>query len=79
MQDEGRYLPDEYETADRTPCNCPFCGYDGRFDGQGRYPRTMKVKRDGSMNEYDTEWTQIRCPNCNGRFRMLDYVEAKDD
>jgi len=77
MEKEQRYLPDEDETANRTPCNCPFCGHDGVFDGQGNIPDTMKITRSGVMTEYDTNWAQIRCPNCNGRFRMLDEVQEK--
>jgi hypothetical protein len=70
---------DESVTADRTPTNCPFCGHDGAFDGQGEVPDMFKITRAGVISRFETVWYQIRCPECNGRFRMLEEVEEIEE
>lgn len=66
----------ENATADRTPANCPFCGYDGSFDGRGcHYERAEFHRPDSGTERYETRWSQLRCSECNGQFRMLDSAE----
>lgn len=68
---------DESETAERTPAACPFCGFEGAFDGQGRRQESVTVTDRNGEAHFDTMWSQMRCSECNGRFRMLDTaVEA---
>lgn len=65
--------------SDRTPAACPFCGHDGAFDGQGQFPDEIEITRAGVTTTYQATWSQHRCPECNGRFQLLDHAEEVDD
>ena len=77
MVDPDDFLPDEEVIEERRPTNCPFCGSSGAFDGQGTYPDMVKIRRSGLPYAFDAEWTQHRCPECNGRFRMLTSMDEE--
>lgn len=66
-----RFEPDPSAVSGDTPAACPFCGHDGAFDGQGDWNDTIKLTRVGVITVHDVTWSQHRCPECNGRFRML--------
>ena len=68
------FLPDTDVLNDDTPKACPFCGYDGALDYQGTVPDTIEVVRAGVTSEFDAESSAFHCPDCNGRFQMLDSV-----
>jgi len=72
---EPDFLPDEEVIEERRPTNCPFCGYSGAFDGQGWQTDTTTYRAVGVEAELRRRWYQHRCPDCNGRFRMLTGVD----
>jgi len=74
MTEESHFEADDAVTEDRTPAACPFCGYDGAFDGQGKFTREMATKRAGVRTEFKIDWYQFRCSECNGHFQMLDQA-----
>jgi hypothetical protein len=77
MADAHEFRARERKTADRKPAACPFCGHDGVFDGQGRRADDLHVKRRGVSSIFDVDWSQFRCPNCNGRFEMMTRVSDR--
>lgn len=72
------FEPDEDEIANKTPAACPFCEQSSAFDGQGTKTEIMKTVSDGESVVYEATWTEIRCPMCNGTFRMRDSVVPID-
>jgi len=74
MVEPDDFLPDEDAIEERRPTNCPFCGHSGAFDGQGWQSKTT-YPRACAEPETLMGWYQHRCPECNGRFRMLTAVD----
>ena len=72
-------LPDDDVTADRKPTNCPFCGHDGVFDAGAKTHDTITYLHKGSKDKFTTSWREIHCPNCDGRFRMIEQAWRDDD
>lgn len=57
----------------RTPTHCPHCGYDGVFDGHGKFTRklaTSTLQGDGYVETHES-WDKIRCPDCGNKFALL--------
>jgi hypothetical protein len=68
--DASELEPDPDVTAERTPTACPFCGYDGAFDGHGRFTDEVTIIHAGVEQTFRQQVASIRCPDCNGRFDM---------
>jgi len=76
MIDASDRLPDELEAEDRRPAACPFCGYEGAFDGQGTFTTEPKIIRRGVETQLVEEWYQARCGECGGVFRCREHSEV---
>lgn len=77
--DATHFERDEDETANRLPAKCPFCGHDGGFDAQGRESQTTEVTDEDGTITLRKRWSQHRCTECGGIFKMLDGVEEVDE